>query len=341
MISLILAACTAEPTVSPTAAPDVPSEEVVPTPVPTPTATPSPDPGTTQPAVVLAGSGDQLGESAYTAIQSLLQGLAEKDNLIFTSVDSLEPADLTENIKIVVVLPPDPGMAALAAAAENIQFVAVGIPGLQPAGNLSVIAENTISDRQGFAAGYLAAVISDEWRTGMITVGDTESGQMSRQGFINGITYYCGLCRSPYPPFYSYPILVDLPSTAGPAEAQSAAETIISQAVNTVFVYPGAGDQAMLERLAEAGLKIIGWSKPPPGVDQNWVATVRADPLAALNEIWPDLLNGQGGLELTTVISLVDRNDSLFSPGRQLLVEEFLVDMEAGFIDPGVREAAP
>ena len=33
---------------------------------------------------------------------------------------------------------------------------------------------------------------------------------------------------------------------------------MISQAVNTVFIYPGAGDQAMLEALAQAGLNLIG-----------------------------------------------------------------------------------
>jgi hypothetical protein len=336
IFSLIVAACKGEPTASPTASPGAPSEESVPSPVPVTTATPSPSPVPEQQKVVYLGSIDQAGELPFTGIQSLLQDLAEKENLVFASVASLAPADLTDDIKIVVALPPDPGVAALAAAGRDIQFLAIGIPGLQPAANLSVVVGGTTADRQGFMAGYLAAVISDEWRTGMIAIGDSEPGKMARQGFINGVTYYCGLCRSPYPPFYTYPILVELPSTASPAEAQAAAEAIISQAVNTVFVYPGAGDQAMLEILAQAGVNIIGGSEPPPSLGENWVATIQTDPMTALSEIWSELLRGQGGIERSLAISLVDRNERLFSAGRQHLVDEFLADLEAGYIATGV-----
>jgi hypothetical protein len=341
-ISLILAACKGEPTAVPTAAPSTPFEESIPSPVPTTAFTPSPTQGPEQQEVILLGSIDQAGEFPYAGIQSLLQDLSEKDNLMFTTAASLAPADLTDNIKIVVALPPDPGVVALTAAGQDIQFLAIGIPGLQPSGNLSVIGGNfTRADNQGFVAGYLAAVIGKDWRIGMITIGDGEPGRIARRGFINGVTYYCGLCRSPYPPFYSYPILVDLPSTASPEEAQAAAETIISQAVNTVFIFPGAGDQAMLEALAQAGVHIIGASQPPPSVRENWVATIQTDPLAAVNMIWPELINGQGGIERSLAISVSDRNERLFSPGRQRLVDDFLDDLHAGFVDTGVTEPAP
>jgi hypothetical protein len=339
VFSLSMAACKAEPTVSPTASPGVPSEESVPSPAPSTTVTPSPTPIPEQQKVVYLGSSDQAGELPFRDIQSLVQDLAEKDNLLFEPVDNIAPADLTKDIKIVVALPPDPGIAALAAAEQDIQFLAIGISGLQPSSNLSIVSViSTTPDSQGFVAGYLAAVISEEWRTGMIAIGDSEPGQMARQGFINGVTYYCGLCRSPYPPFYTYPILVDLTSTASQAEAQVAAQAIISQAVKTVFVYPGAGDQAMLESLAQAGVNIIGGSGPPPLLSENWVATIQVDPLTAISEIWSELLSGQGGIERSLAISLVDRNERLFSAGRQHLVDDFLADFEAGYIDTGVTE---
>ena len=97
----------------------------------------------------------------------------------------------------------------------------------------------------------------------------------------------------------------------------------------------------MLEALAQAGLNLIGGVTPPPSLAENWVATAQADPLAVVTLIWPDLLNGQGGIERSLAINFVDHNERLFSPGRQRLVNEFLVDLQAGFIDAGVTIPAP
>ncbi len=341
-ISLVLAACKGTPTVQPTASPSAPPEEHPTEPALTSTSTTAPTLLPVQRKVILIGSQEQSGELPFAALQSLLHGLAEKDNLLFETVTGLSPADLTDELAIVVALPPDPGITELAAAGQGTQFLAIGFLGLQPASNLSVIGGNSATaDKQGLVAGYLAGVISKEWRVGMIGLAGSEQGQLARQGYINGVTFFCGLCRSPYPPFYTYPILVDLPVAASPAEAQTAAETIISQAVNTVFVYPGAADRAMLDTLAQAGIAIIGSSEPSASLSENWVATIQIDPLPAVSEIWPDLLNGQGGVERSLAIALVNRNEQLFSPGRQQLVDQFLADLQAGYIDTGVTLPAP
>lgn len=341
-IGIILAACKSSPTVQSTATPQIPIDATTTIPSVTATSSPSPTSAPEQRKLILIGSADQAGDIPFASIHSFFQEQAGQENLVFENVPSLGPGELSDDMAVVIALPPDPGVASLAASGDDTQFLAVGIPGLQPADNLSVIDGDAVAEDQwGFVAGYLAAVISKEWRVGMIGISDSPQSQLARQGFTNGVTYYCGLCRSPYPPFYIYPIMADLTSTASSTEAQAAADTIISQAVNTVFVYPGAGDQAMLDKLAEAGVAIIGAFQPPPGLSKNWVATIEVDPMPAIRELWPELLDGQGNLERSLAISLVDRNEQLFSPGRQHLVDELLADLKAGFIDTGVTQPSP
>ena len=238
---------------------------------------------------------------------------------------------------MVVSLPPDPGLANLAAAAPHTQFVAVGMPGVQPAKNLFVVgAQGARPDRQGFLAGDIAASITPDWRIGVINREDTGAGKAARQGFFNGATYYCGLCRSAYPPFYPYPLYVELPAQASQAEQQAAADYMIDHAAKTVYVYPGAGDEALLEYLAQKGVNLIGGANPPQAAESLWVASIQPDLLKAVRDLWPRLLKGEPGASVDVPLAITNANPALFSPGRQRLAQTTLDDLLAGFIDTGV-----
>jgi basic membrane lipoprotein Med (substrate-binding protein (PBP1-ABC) superfamily) len=237
----------------------------------------------------------------------------------------------------VIALPPDPGLANLAASAPGTQFLAVGISGLNSSGNLSVIAsDGTRPDQLGFLAGYIAAVITDDWRVGVISSGDTLAGKAAQQSFMNGAVYFCGLCRPAHPPFYQYPLFAELPVGASQADQQGAADYMIDHAAKTVYVAAGAGDDFLLEYLAKADIHIIGNQTPPAGVVDHWVASVHTDLLAAVQGALPKLMNDEGGLDLKMPLVISDQNEALFSPGRQNLVKETLDNLEAGYIDTGV-----
>ncbi len=140
----------------------------------------------------------------------------------------------------MVALPPDPGIANLAAANPQAQFLAVGIPGVTVTSNLSQIgSDGERPDQQGFLAGYLAAVITPDWRVGVISQSDSPAGKAAQNGFTNGVIFYCGLCRPSYPPFIQYPILVDLAAGTDP---QAAVDSLVSNAVKTVYVSPAVED---------------------------------------------------------------------------------------------------
>jgi len=300
------------------------------------TDTPQPSP-TSSPELAVLVSSAEADPEQKAALEVVLEELALQDGMEFQSVEDISQLEFNEALRIVSVLAPDPGVTELAAVHPEVQFLGVGIPGLPITDNLSSIgADGERPDRQGFLAGYLAAVISEDWRVGVISPIDTASGQASRLGFINGAIFYCGLCRPVYPPFIQYPQYAEIPSSAGEAEWQAAADNLIANAVKTVYVYPGIGGDGLLNYLAQAGLNIIGGLPPAAGLKERWVASIQPDLPAALREIWPSLINGEGGKNLAIPIIIDHQNEQLFSPGRQGLVDKLLSELSLDYIDTGV-----
>jgi len=324
--SLILAACGSS---SPEPGTATPAD----TPAPTATFTPQPTATALPPLAVLLAP-DGADPALVTDLQGKLEALAAQDGMRFETRPALTASDFGPDLRIVVALPPDPGIAQLAADAPGTQFLAVGIPNLQPATNLSLLAgSDGQPDQMGFIAGYMAAVLTDDWRVGVLSPADA-SGETAAQGFRNGVVFFCGLCRPAYPPFYEYPVL------ASPAD-QFGADTLLSQSVQTVYLAPQVSDPTLLEYLAQAGVNLIGSTPPPESVKERWIATIQTDLLAGVERLWPDLVSGQGGITLPAPIVITDRNEALFSPGRQRIVDETLADLQAGYIATGVGQSEP
>ena len=339
---LLLAACSSLGTdATPASSPQIPSPGMTQTLLPSATPTESPSLTPEPPRVLLVAPSDQTVPQR-TELEAILAALAATAGMDFEVSPVLTPADLTPGLKVVVVLPPDPGLVGLAADAPDTQFLAIGIPGLEAGDNLSLISPGGFpADQMGFLAGYLAAVVTPEWRVGMVGVSDTEPGIQTRQSFLNGTVFFCGLCQQTYTPFYTYPMYVELPAAATPPEWQAAADVLVDKAVRTAFVAPGAGDEALLNYLAEAGVQLIGTAPPPPEAQDQWIASINPDIIAPLKAMWPDLLAGKGGLSLPASLTIGDIHAELFSPGRQRLVDELLSKLQAGYIDTSYDQITP
>lgn len=330
ILMVALPACDAAPPAGATQTP------LAGTPTSTATISPTPTPTDLPPrSVLLAPPG--VDEAQADALEAILAELTAQDGLRFERLEALEMQDLTPDLRIVVALPPDPGLANLAAAAPGTQFLAVGIPGLDPSGNLSAIQSGgERPDRQGFLAGYLASVVTPDWRVGVIGLGDSPAGKAAINGFLNGVIYYCGLCRPAYPPFNVYPVSYELATGASPAEQQAAADVLIGQGVTTIYVAPGAADAALLEYLANAGINLIGSEPPPTSIQSNWIATIRPDWAAAVRDVWAGLVKGQTVDIQALPVLITEANEALFSPGRQQWVEQTRINLNVGLIDTGI-----
>jgi hypothetical protein len=297
--------------------------------VPAASAT-APDSSTPSPIAIMIASLDSDANLA-AEVEEVLTEFGESNGLLVERRERLAGTDLPDGLRIVVGLSPDPGIVELAASAPQVQFVAIGIPGVQPGGNLTVI-ESTVGkpEHLGFIAGYTAAIITEDWRVAVISVSDTEEGQLFRESFLTGVRYYCGLCRQTYPPYYNYPLSEELPAGASAEQWRSSADQLLSSAVMTVYVAPGAGDNSLLEYIAQSGAVIIGSVPPPEELGANWVATIQVDFRAALRSA----LAEQKGESVETRPEFLFVNPERLSIGRLAHIKAILDDLAAGYILP-------
>jgi hypothetical protein len=316
---------------------------------PVPTQTSAPRPAQTPTAVVplailiIPTNMDKATSNLY---QKTVYNLTQQSGMHFQVLNTLSPKDLPPGVKIVIALPPDPGIAALAAAAPHAQFLAVDIPGIKAGGNVSVLAANTSVDVPAFLAGYTAAMITDDFQIGMILPKDNPDAQKAFAAFKNGMIFYCGLCR----PFYyqsfcitnslpyCYPQEVEIPSSEDPNRYGGYANALISTySVNTIYIYPDVEVKSLTDYLGTTGVDLIGLSTPNP-VPGGWVMTIRADEVKAVQNAWPNLLAGKGGENVPSPLGIWDINSANLSPGRQRLVQQTLDGLSTGQISTGLGQ---
>jgi len=244
-----------------------------------------------------------------------------------------------DDYQIVIVLAPFPDLQTLAESAPDTKFLAVGFNDLEPGTNLSVLRSGGGDyDVQGFIAGYIAALITADWRVGALSVQENPDALAARTGFRTGVKYYCGLCNPKYAPTginYLYPKYIDLPVDATDLQISANVDFLVDRAVNTYYIVPGVGTQLIYRMLVAYDKNIIG-----PGSDyeeeykQNWVLSLEYDLIAAFEEFWPQFMETESGLEHIPPLLLTDINYDLLSEGKVIMVEKILEEVSAGFIDP-------
>lgn len=214
----------------------------------------------------------------------------------------------------------------------EVQFIVVGRSELEPQGNLSLIgAEGERPDRPAFMAGYLAAMITPDWRVGVISASG-DDGLKVGSGFGAGVQYFCGLCRPAYPPYAAFPVRIEV---AGDQVAASDLAPLASAGVQTIYVDPLLSIEDVDQASGDSVLRFIGAQRPAVELTGQWVASVRESAARALNDLWPELLANEGGQTLPMPVVIDDVNPELLSPGRLRYAEETLGDLNTGYIDTG------
>ncbi len=310
-----------------------PTPDVTKTPTPRPTFTPTP----VQPLAVLVLPAN-MDKTLSDQYQKVVYDLAQQSGMHFQVLNSLTEKNLPPGLKIVVALPPDPGIAALAAAAPKVQFLAVNIPGVAAGGNVTTVGSANSVDIPAFVAGYTAAMITDDYHIGMIYPKDNQDALRALAAFTNGMRFYCGLCRPFYYLPYGYPQSIPVPASEDPKNYGGYANVLISQyAVNTIFVYQDLEIQSFMDYLATTGVQIIGVTTPNPKPG-GWVMTISSDNMKAVQNAWPSLVSGQGGTSLQSPLGLLDVDSSILTPGKLRLVQQTLDDLQAGRIATGASQ---
>ncbi len=258
--------------------------------------------------------------------------------LRFQVLSNLTPEDLqNDDYEIVVALEPFPDLFALAESAPDTKFLAVGFNELETRENLSVLGSGGGDyDVQGFVSGYIAAMITDDWRVGALSRQENPDALAARDGFRSGVKYYCGLCNPKYAPTginYMYPKYIDLPVDATDQEISANVDFLVDRAVNTYYIVPGVGTQPMYRMLIAYDKNIIGsGSDFREEYKDNWVVSLEYDLVAAVEEFWPIFMETESGFEHIPPLLLTDINYDLLSEGKVMMVEKIMEEVKNGLI---------
>ena len=319
--------------------------DATPSPAPTAVSAPTAIPTLETPLAILVVPAD-MDKASSDAAQKIVYDLAQASGMRFQVRNSFSQGDLEPSLKILIALPPDPGIVALAAAAPGVQFLAINIPGITAGGNVSILAGNNQTDVPAFLAGYTAAVISDDFRAGMILPKDNPVAQQAARSFSNGMAYHCGLCTSyrlymdPNGIGLRYPQFAEIPTDEDPSRLGGWANYVVgSLKADAVYVFPDPALEVrqLYDSLGQTGAKIIGTTLPNPRPG-GWVMGIQADAVKAIQTAWPDLLAGRGGQSIPSPLGLADVDPAYLSPGKQRLVQKVLDDLQAGRIATGVGQ---
>jgi hypothetical protein len=321
----ILAACgQTTPDAAPT---EIPTD----TPIPTVsfTATPS------TPLAILVMPAD-LDPAMYELYQSTVYDLAQQGGFRFQVRNTLSEEDLDPTLRVVIALPPDPGpgIAALAAAAPQTQFLAINIPDLTVGGNISVLANNVQTDIVAFMAGYIGALITEDYRIGMIYPDGNAEALSALDAYTNGKSYACGICQRFYYLPYDFPQSIPIPATEPPENYGGYAVYLIQQReVDFIYVYPDVATAELLAYIGSSGAVQVG-SPPQGGLPLYWAASLTPDTIGAIQTAWPNLVAGQGGQAVQSPLRITDVDPDLLSPAKQAEAEQVLAEVLAGRISP-------
>jgi hypothetical protein len=304
--------------------------------MPLPSTIPSPTSTMPAPKMLLIASQD-IAHDAYSAIYSQMEAMSKKQGWILEQHQQLDPSLLSDETQLVVLMSPEASLAELASTHPDIHFVTIGLPAIQPGHNVTVIGPDGYrADQLAFAAGYLSAVITKDYRIGALIQEESGLGDQLMQPFVNGVIYYCGLCQSAYPPFYDYPITIRIEPGASEADWMNATQQLLAYEVETVFIYANDLYQAVSDQFHEQSVKLIGSHFPSIGIEGQWAATLRFAPEIVLGENWDEIVSGEGRNPLTIPIMLDNVNRGLVSQGRELWVQPILDDLVNGYIDTGI-----
>lgn len=309
------------------------------TPVPTDTLVvpPTLTPTTATPLAILILPAD-LDPDTSNLYQKTVYDLTQTSGHRFQVRNEFTAEDLAEpGLQIVISLPPDPGIAALAAAAPQVQFLAINIPGVAAGGNISVLGNNSQTDVAAFIAGYTAALITDDYRLGMMMPKDNPDALRALNAYATGMKFSCGTCRPVYFYAWTYPQYIEIPAEEDKAHYNAFADILILQyKVGTIFLHPDIATTDLQNYIGTTGVYMIG-TVTPEQRPAGWVMTIQPDVIEAIQNAWTGLVSGQGGVTVQSPLGLADIDPTILTPGKQLDVERVLSDLQAGLISTGVN----
>ncbi len=290
-----------------------------------PTDTPSP-------ALVWLVIKPDDGEHYLEQISVRLRDLAARSGYGFRETESLADNDL-QDAKAVFWYGDPADIQPLAASAPQVPFVLISTATIEPAANLSQV--HLSAARVSFIAGLTAILIAPDRRAGGLFPAEDPLSAQRIDAFNNGARYLCGRCVPVYAPVVFFPLTGSVSGGQGFEAWKAAFDELDQSRIESLYLTPEAASWEMLDYLDSQGVVVVGTAAPSEGYASLWAATVIQDPAAALENLWPQLLETEAPSRVVNApIILQDVNELILTPGRRGLVEKIAAELTAGWIEP-------
>lgn len=182
---------------------------------------------------------------------------------------------------------------------------------------------------QVFLAGYISALVADDWRIGGILPNLSQSNTSFEQIFKNGAHYLCGRCTPVYAPVIPFPVTGAVDSSTSSFDVYSQLET---DRINVLYIPTGFLTNELYAALRENKRIIISDSPPKQTTEQLADMYVYQDYISPLNEILMDQKNPEK-TDLTAKLIVQDLTNRL-SVGKINFISNIITNLETGFLSP-------
>lgn len=331
VLVLLLSACNNHPQLTaPVALTQPPTVEA-------PTETEPADIPTATPVVLLDAdlvlwAPESVDPTLAEQLEKELSAYADTNGHTLALTTSLSTAQLSPNVRVVVSLASRNEVEPLASVLPQVQFLALNASDLVPAENLSLVITGEPSrDQLGFLAGYILALGTPDFRVGVLSQAGTPEGQITRDAFVTGARFYCGLCNARFAPVEYYPFTAEVSDPANPADWQAAVDALLAKSVTSIFVQPELSTPELIAYLNSKNITLIGVEGQPNLESIQRLLGV----LSSGIDIEPALgrlLLGESVGVVKAGIELKQVNRDLFSDGRVILFERIKQDLLDGYI---------
>ena len=331
VLVLLLSACNNQPQLTATVALTQPPTVEAPTetePADIPTATPV----VLLDADLVLWAPESVDPTLAEQLEKELSAYADTNGHTLALTTSLSTAQLSPNVRVVVSLASRNEVEPLASVLPQVQFLALNASDLVPAENLSLVITGEPSrDQLGFLAGYILALGTPDFRVGVLSQAGTPEGQITRDAFVTGARFYCGLCNARFAPVEYYPFTAEVSDPANPADWQAAVDALLAKSVTSIFVQPELSTPELIAYLNSKNITLIGVEGQPNLESIQRLLGV----LSSGIDIEPALgrlLLGESVGVVKAGIELKQVNRDLFSDGRVILFERIKQDLLDGYI---------
>jgi hypothetical protein len=279
--------------------------------------------------VFLAGEVSPSSTVWSPELESALLELGREKGMDFQAVGDESQLELIDGDAVLFLGGDDAVLDELASGHPGAKFLTFTQPGTTRDNVYSISLAPERKDVPAFLAGVISALITADWRVGIISVaGEDPSREVD--AFYNGARYFCGLCRQAYPPYYDYPMVIELQERS-PEALMSAMAELRSMGVETIYFATSVLGMVQ-EASPEAGMRYLAGFDPPPAFAPLWVVTIAPDPERSLREAWNRAWNGEEVGSAGLVFQLRGANPAFLSEGRENFVLQVLADLNSGMI---------